>query len=104
MGGHYQWPWQVAKEFAANNVCVQGAASTVQKGLREALSAVLVRQPMDDDAGVLAVDMPSSELHRHRDVAAARNRTQLDKLVLPPPHAAPQLLQKSRQHPLDVSR
>ena len=82
MGAHCQRSWQVAKEFAANNVCVPGAASTVQKGLSETLSAVLVRQPVDDDAGVLAVEPPSSELHRHRYVSAARHCTQPDKLVL----------------------
>lgn len=82
MGAHCQLSRQVAKEFAANDVRVSGAASTVQKGLRETLSAVLVRQPVDDDAGVLAVETPSSELHRYRDVAAAGHCTQPDKLVL----------------------
>lgn len=79
---HRQLPREITEELAAHEICVPGAAGTIQKNLCKTLCAVLVRQPMDDDAGVLAVETPSRELHRHRDVAGAGNGVQADELIL----------------------
>jgi len=52
-------PCKIAEELPANRVGVSGAAGAVEKDLGEALCAILVRQPMENDARVLAVEAAS---------------------------------------------
>ena len=49
-------PSKIAEELTANRVGVPGAAGTVEKDLGETLCAILVRQPVENDARVLAVE------------------------------------------------
>ena len=50
---------KIAKELPTNRVDVPGAARAVEKSLGESLCAVLIRQPVDNDARVLAVKAAS---------------------------------------------